>query len=582
MRDLFKVAEYENGLKLNCVWNGATCHITLTNTKKQEITLNEIKLFEAEMMYSEDTEFYGEGFNMLSQYGGKINDFKLIGSYSDYDHYRLKRPEGINQVYNVLMLFPKGKDALLIGFASCNRFNGLIRFNRERIEILLDGENIKIGAGETIELEEVFIDTGKRNQLLNSFGDAINKNHPRLPFDEIPTGWCSWLVYGPNITAKNIYDNLNAIKENNLDLKYIQIDDGYQAYWGDWFDFTDKFEGGVKKVCLDIKEKCFEPAIWVAPFVAERESKLFKEHPSWFVKDDNGEPLASDKVTFGGWRCAPWYILDMTNPEARDYIKKVFSTMNKEWGVTYFKLDAIVWEALPFGHRYDNTKTSVEAFKMGMDAIIESAGEGSFILGGNSPMWPSIGKVNGMRVTNDNQRYFDQFKQIAIECFYRNWQHNKLWINDPDTVLLQNQSVKIIGPDGSEIFRDGTTRDEEFRFNAAYTLASGGMVLSGDDVSSLTKENIELQRRLLPPTEYAAEFDDTTFTVGRAKIDCKTEIVYIFNFDDCEKSITVNFDGKVEIYDIILDRSYGVIDNQIIFKDFKPHDGRALLCKKIK
>ena len=30
--------------------------------------------------------------------------------------------------------------------------------------------------------------------------------------------------------------------ENGLDLEYIQIDDGYQAHWGDWFEFTDKFE----------------------------------------------------------------------------------------------------------------------------------------------------------------------------------------------------------------------------------------------------------------------------------------------------------------------------------------------------
>ena len=578
MRDLFKAAEYENGLVLNCVWEGPVCKITLTNTSDSEKALNDIILFNAKMMYEADTEFYGEGYNMLSQYGGKINDFKLLGSFCDYTHYRLKKPEGINQVYNMLMLFPKGRDTLLIGFASCNRFNGMIRFNEERIELALDGEGVKIGAGETIDLEQVYIDCGKRNELLSSFAKAIEKNHPKLPFDEIPTGWCSWLVYGPNITAKNIYDNLDAIKENNLDLKYIQIDDGYQAHWGDWFDFTDKFEGGVKKVCLDIKKKCFEPAIWVAPFVAEKNSKLFKEHPDWFVKDDCGEPLQSDKVTFGGWRCAPWYILDTTHPEALNYLKTVFSTMNKEWGVTYFKLDAIVWEALPFGHRYDSTKTGVEAFRMGMDAIIESAGKGSFILGGNSPMWPSIGKVNGMRITNDNQRYFDQFKQIAIECFYRNWQHNRLWINDPDTVLLQNQVAEIVGPDGSIIHKEGTTLDEEFRFNASYTLASGGMVLSGDDVSLLTKENIELLRRLLPPTEYAAEFDDTTFTVGRAKISDEKQIIYVFNFDDCEKSVTVKLDSRVEIYDILSNKHMGIADGEITIEKLKPHDAVALVC----
>ena len=581
MKNLFEVAKYHNGLQLRCSWDGCVCDITLKNTSDKDITLYDIPLFSAKMMYSADTEFYGEGFNMLSQYGGTIKDFKLLGSFSDYSHYKLKKPDDMNQVYNLLMLFPKGEKPLLMGFASCYRFNGLIRFNEERIDILLDGEGKTIKSGEEIRLEQVYIEQGERNYLLNSFAYAIEKNHKRKRFDKIPTGWCSWLVYGPNITAKNIYDNLDAIKENNLDLKYIQIDDGYQAHWGDWFDFTDKFEGGVKKVCLDIKEKGFEPAIWVAPFVAERESMVFKEHPDWFVKDDNGEPLASDTVSFGGWRCAPWYILDTTNKEALNYLKTVFKTMNKEWGITYFKLDAIVWEALPFGHRYDDTKTGVEAFRMGMQAIAESAGENSFILGGNSPMWASIGEVHGMRVTNDNQRYFDQFKQIAVECFYRNWQHNKLWINDPDTVLLQNQMVEIVGPDGSIIYKDGTTSDAEFRFNAAYTLASGGMVLSGDDVSKLTNENIELLRRLLPPTEYAAEFEDTTFTVGRAKINDKEQIIYVFNFDDHEKKVTVRLDYKAELYDILSNKHLGIADKEITFKELKSHDAAAILCKKI-
>jgi hypothetical protein len=125
--------------------------------------------------------------------------------------------------------------------------------------------------------------------------------------------------------------------------------------------------------------------------------------------------------------------------------------MHNEWKINYFKLDAIIWESFPFGHRYDDTKTCVEAYKMGMKAIIDSVGEESFILGGNSPMWPSIGMINGMRVTNDNVRSWYQYKQIAKECFPRNWHHQRLWINDPDTVLLQNQRIKVVGPDGNVV-----------------------------------------------------------------------------------------------------------------------------------
>ncbi len=532
------------------------------------------------MMFEPSTRFYGEGYNMLSQYGGTINDFKLIGSFSDYDHYKLKKPEGVNQVYNMVIFYPEGRAPLLIGFASCFRFNGVIRFNEKIIQIALNGENIKVGAGEKIKLEQIYIAEGERNYLLNTLASAISKNHPKKEFYEIPTGWCSWLVYGPNITAKNIYDNLDAIKAHNLDLKYIQIDDGYQAYWGDWFDFTDKFEGGVKNVCLDIKNKGFEPAIWVAPFVAEKDSKLFREHPNWFIKDENGNPLCSGDVSFGGWRCAPWYILDTTHPEAINYIKTVFKTMHEEWKINYFKLDAIVWEALPFGVRYDSTKTSVEAFKMGMDAICEATGKESFILGTNAPMWPSMGVVNGMRVTNDNQRSWYQFAQLAKECFNRNWQHNKLWINDPDTVLLQNQMVEVVGPDGEITTKEGAITEDEFIFNAAYTMASGGMVLSGDDVSSLTDANITLLKKLLPPTMVQAEFDDETFTIGRAKISENKTIIYIFNFDDVSKEIIIPLDQKTEVLDLFEDKNINTSQGKIHFPIINPHSAKALICKK--
>lgn len=580
MKNLFISKEsFQNGLKLNTSWQGNSATFKLINTSKSEVSINDVCLLTAKMMFSPDTPVYGEGFNMLSQYGGTVKESYLIGSFSDYDHYKLPKPEGINQVYNMAIFYPKDKKPLLVGFSSCHRFTGKIRFNEEKIELLIDGEGIKIGAGEEITLEEIFIIEGERNEILNAFATQISKNHKRSVFPEVPTGWCSWLVYGPDITSKNIYDNLDAIKEKCLDLKYIQIDDGYQRHWGDWFDFTDKFEGGVKKVCLDIKEKGFEPAIWVAPFVADKDSNLFKNHPDWFVKDENGAPLDSSTVTFGGWRCAPWYILDTTHPKALEYIKTVFKTMHNDWKINYFKLDAIVWAALPFGTRYDKTKTSVEAFKMGMQAINESAGD-SFILGGNSPMWPAIGMVNGMRVTNDNQRGFYQFKQIGIECFNRNWQHNKLWINDPDTVLLQNQRVSVVGPDGKEAIKEGSVTNDEFLFNAVYTMACGGMVLSGDDVSSLTDENVMVLKKLLPPVNVQAEFDDTTFTVGRAKISENKEILYIFNFEDTEKDILVKVDKNIKASDIFVGEKIDTSLGKIEFLGFKPHSARAIILER--
>lgn len=570
----------EKGLELTCEWKGSLCDFVLTNHAETPKTVGDLVLFTADMPFSADTRVYGEGYNMGAQYGGTVSDCHLIGPCCDYAHYKLWKPEGIHQVRNMAIFYPENEDPLLIGFASTFRFSGYIRFNETALQIALNCENIQLLPGEAIKLEQLFMVRGEKNHILSLFADALNANHPRLEFPEIPTGWCSWLVYGPNITAQNIYDNLEAIQKNQLELKYIQIDDGYQPYMGDWLGSSDKFEGGVKRVCEDIKEQGFEPAIWVAPFIAEKNSELFSQHPDWFVKGEDGAPLCSAEVTFGGWRCGPWYMLDTTHPDALEYLKTVFRTMHDEWGVKYYKLDANMWGAFPYGYRYDDRKTCIEAYRLGMQAIVEAAGKDSFILGCNAPMWPSIGVVHGMRITNDNGRGFSRFASLARECFNRNWQHNRLWINDPDTVLLRNANIKIMDPTGKETLISKISEDE-FCFNAAYTMASGGMVLSGDDIAKLDSEKVYMLNKLLPPVQTAAIFDDDTFTVGRAAVSDEKTIIYIFNFEDEAKKVEISLDKKVEILDWFEDKNLGEFDGKIVFPDVPPHGAMVLICTAV-
>ena len=181
--------------------------------------------------------------------------------------------------------------------------------------------------------------------------------------------------------------------------------------------------------------------------------------------------------------------------------------MREKWQVKYFKMDAIMWGALPFGVRFEKNRTSVEAYRMGMRAILEGAGEDSFLLGCNAPMWPSLGLVHGMRVTNDISRNFDSIKEVAREGFFRNWQNNRLWINDPDTVLLRNSDKVVPDPEGKPAKINTGLSRSEFLYNASYVLASGGMVLAGDNLAEFTEQNRADLNKLLPPLGQAAVFE---------------------------------------------------------------------------
>ncbi len=556
-------------------WKGENCQLHLISNSQEKMCLDKIAVFKMEMPFAPETPVYGEGYNKLSQYKGVVKNMEMLGGFGDFQHYRLPRPEGFQQVYNMVRFAPDKEDNLLMGFTSCYRFNGEFWFDERQLQVILNLEGIEILPYQTIALESFFAGKGKKPELEERFARAIQKNHPMLKTEQIPTGWCSWLVYGPAVSAKNIYDNLEAIKRSGLDLKYIQVDDGYQPYMGDWLSATDAFDGGIKKMCLTIKEKGFEPAIWIAPFIAEEKSEVFQMHPDWFIKDKEGKPLPSDKVSFGGWRCAPWYMLDATNPQVRQHLTTVFRTMREEWNVKYFKMDANMWGALPFGERFDKQKTCVEAYRMGMEAILEGAGYDSFLLGCNAPMWPSLGVVHGMRVTTDNDRSFSIFSGLTKQCFTRNWQHNRLWINDPDTVILRNRDLSVIDPSGNTPAIESNLTRNEFLFNATYILASGGMVLSGDDITEFTEQNVDDLKKLLPPKGMAAVFDTDEYTVGRIRLS-EEEILCIFNREDIGRDFLIELKNSAEIIDFWTGEKLGVWNCGKHHVYLEDHSARAL------
>ena len=303
-------------------WDGHAAKFRLVNEGQTPVSVKEMVLFKGGWPYTGDTKFYGEGYSMLSQYGGTIAQPGLIGKFDDRKHYKLPATEGFFTAYNFVLLSPSASSHVLMGFTSCSCYTGEIRLADGHFEVVLDGEQLIIEPGQSWELESFAIFEGTdRETLLEQFGREMEANHPRLETPGAPNGWCSWYCFGPQVTEQNIFDNLHAISEQAPQLKYIQIDDGYQAYMGDWL-VPGKSFSDMEKLCKQIKAEGFEPAIWVAPFIAQQESALFQEHRDWFIQDEDGQPLASNKISFGGWRHGPWYMLDGTHPEAREYLRQ--------------------------------------------------------------------------------------------------------------------------------------------------------------------------------------------------------------------------------------------------------------------
>jgi alpha-galactosidase len=522
--------------------------------------IDEVVICDIPIAMPGETKLYGEGFTMLSQTGGTIADPVDIGAYTDHGHYKMPTPVGATTVYGVLALTPPGRGSVLLGFTTCRRFSGHFNLFRDHVEVVIDTEGLTLQKGEVWRLEDFVIDAGDSlPALFSRFGDRIAKHAGKLRFRKPPTGWCSWQCFGPEVTSKDVQFNVEAISKNIPALKYVQIDDGYQAKTGDWLETGSSFGGGIRKVLEDIRAKGLEPAIWVAPFVATEDSKLFQEHPDWFVQDDAGKPLRSDRVTFGGWHKLPWYVLDGTNPGAQGYLEHVFHTMRTEWDCTYFKMDAIAWGAIKGGHFHDPRATRIEAFHRGMEAIRRGAGDG-FLLGCNHPVWPSIGFVDGQRSGMDIDRSWQSFSSTAKENLCRAWQNGKLWWNDPDTLLLT-----------------GDLPANEFQFHASVILATGGLVLSGDDIPKLKPAALATIKKLLPPSGVAAQFEDDTFAVGSAVVRGQTR-VFLFNWTDLPASRTFAMKHEADVKDFWTGADFGTKSGTVT-AELPPRSARVLVYR---
>lgn len=407
-----------------------------------------------------------------------------------------------------------------------------------------------------------------QGELYDLLAAEINENQAARRTPEIPVGWCSWYCYRMDITDEIMKDNMDIFAKKIPELEFIQLDDGYQPFMGDWLDPNPAY-GDVRKTIDAIREKGFEPAIWVAPFIAQKESRVFKEHPDWFVKNSAGQPLNSATVSFGGWRHGPWYCLDGTHPEVQSHFKNIFRVMREEWGVNYFKLDANYWGAIQEGTHYKENSSRIEAYRQGMEAVLSGCDENTVVLGCNAPIWPSFGLVTAQRTSGDIRRTWKSFKSLAKQNMSRCWQNGKLWDSDPDCIVLTTDS-----PWNTK----GNVTDNEWIFHATSIHAVGGLILNGDKAELLNDKELGILRKLLEPTGKGASFLNTKMETGITDLGDK-QYYYFFNWGEEPIDLSVQLKMKSRLTDFWTDEDLGVHEGSFSINNLAPHS--AVLVKAI-
>jgi len=342
---------------------------------------------------------------------------------------------------------------------------------------------------ESVEIEPfVILSNDPLPTLMDNYALMVKKENDIKIKKNDTVGWCSWYHYFTEVTYEDIKKNTDIIakikEEDEVPYNLIQLDDGYEKDIGDWLITNDKFPD-LDKVAKYIKEKGFSAGIWLAPFCASESSDLFKNNPDWFVKKRNGEY----KISFVNWG-KNIYSLDLSNSEVLDYLSETFKDL-KKIGFDYFKIDFLFAGAMP-GKRFNKKLTPIQAYNMGMTVIRKAVGHDAFILGCGAPLWPSLGYVDGMRISCDTAPYWEEYdkpfstiglKEALRNSITRNFMNKKLWLNDPDTIFLRNRDIEL--------------SDSERKLFAYSVAVMDSMILTSDNMELVDKENLDLLKEIL-------------------------------------------------------------------------------------
>ena len=439
---------------------------------------------------------------------------------------------------------PESRSGVVAGWLTNDRASGIVLSKSNESSLTIEGRseygNLLIEPNETAE-GEIFVVGFFDDALvgLEEYASAIAKKY-KIKLPEIPGGYCTWYSqpYGGASDEKHMAELAEFCGKEltKYGFNLLQIDDKWQLSRRDFTNYNPKgsYPNGMKPTADKIKAEGMTAGIWLIPTGWDPNRPVFKEHQDWFVhKKDSGSIYS---VYWAG-SC-----LDMTHPEAREFLYKVISKITRQWGYKYIKIDGL-WTGMAVKILYPNpdyrddnlgdavfhnpAKTNIEAYRDGLKLVREASGDDVYILGCNiaqnmRTLGASIGLVDGMRIGRDIGARWKSILNCVEMGTRLYFMHNRLWHNDPDCLML----------------RDPLSLDQA-RAWGSWIAISGQLNIASEWLPGLPDEKLDVIKRSMPnhgvcgrPIDlFENEFGQVwhlTDGMGQQRKD----IIGIFNWDD--------------------------------------------------
>lgn len=215
-----------------------------------------------------------------------------------------------------------------------------------------------IGGGEVLFGGEISLANGESYTtpwLIGSYGEGLNEVAARFHgyIRRVHRDWLAEHNIAPKprpvilntweaVYFNHDYDTLTALADKAVEsgVERFVVDDGWfgsrrddTSGLGDWQISQDVWPDGDKslKALADyVHGKGLEFGLWFEPEMVNLDSDLFRTHPDWVLKPTEGRLPMQGRTQ---------QVVDLTNPDAYDYIYDAMDKLVGELGIDYIKWD---------------------------------------------------------------------------------------------------------------------------------------------------------------------------------------------------------------------------------------------------
>lgn len=213
------------------------------------------------------------------------------------------------------------------------------QMEESRVQIGLGSENFSwnLGVGESFETPEAIMTytrhgIGQMSRNLHRFTrECIMPHHAAAARPSVLNSWEACFF---DIDEKVLVDFAEKAAESGIDM--LVMDDGWfgkrdndQAGLGDWYANPGRFPDGLRSFVGQVKSKGVKFGIWIEPEMVNPDSDLYRAHPEWALAVPGRKTGLSRSQL----------VLDMSNPDVVEYLKRSFEATLGDVPFDYIKWD---------------------------------------------------------------------------------------------------------------------------------------------------------------------------------------------------------------------------------------------------